>query len=566
MDRLARYVPLIATLRNTTAEQVRGDLSAGVTAAVMLVPQAMALAMMAGLDPIVGLYASVAPLVVYGVLGTSRQLAIGPVAILSLLVASAAAELAEPGTPEYLGIALAVSLVSGLIQVALGFLRVGMVVEFLSHPVVSGFTMASALIIGASQLGTALGIQIPRSHHFHETVWRAIEGYPDWNWPTIGLTTASLAALWAGKKWFPRFPRFLAVVVVGTAAVPLLGLQAYGVKVVGEVPAGLPGLTLPPLGLQTLQAVLPMSITIAMVGFLESISVAKNQARKHKYDLDADQELIALGASNVAAAFTGGYPVTGGFSRTALNEQAGARTTLAGIFTAVFVALTLLFLTPLFQSLPNAVLAAIILISVVGLFDLHEVTHLWKVSKPDLALMALTFFATLGLGVEEGIGVGVLASLGWFVKKVAKPHVAALGHLPGTDVYRNLKRNPDARPVPGLLLVRFDAPLFYANASHLKSTLRELEATRGEPLRAVVLDGKGIGDVDASADAALHEVLDAYRNRGIDLWLAGFHGPVLDVLDRSGFLEKLGRDRVVRRVHDAVTALTAPQPIRAVAR
>jgi len=548
---------LLSTLHDTDGATLRGDVTAGLTTAVMLVPQAMAYAMLAGLDPIVGLYSATVPLIAYAALGTSRQLAVGPVAMVSLLVASAVGGVAEPGTSEFFGYAVLLAAMVGGLQLGMGYARLGFLVNFLSHPVVSGFTSAAALIIGLSQLKHVLGIHIPRSHHITEILSHTMSQVSSWHPLTMAVAAASMAALLLLERLSPRFPRFLLVLAVSTAVSWWADLSAAGLKIVGSVPGGLPTPALPTLDAAAMRALLPMAITISLVGFMESIAVAKGFARKHRYDLDPDQELKALGAANLLGSLFGAYPTTGGFSRSAVNDQAGAKTMLAGLVTALAAGLTLMFLTPLFTFLPKAVLAAIIMTAVVGLVDLGEVRHLWQISKPDLALLVLTFVATLVLGIELGVLTGVLASLTWFVKRVSTPHIAVLGHLPGHDVYRKLQTHPDAQPIPGVLLVRFDAPLFFGNVGFLKRSLATLEADHGTELRAVVLDAKGIGDVDASAVSALEELLEHYQGRGVELWIAGMHGPVREALERAHFMERLGEDRLVFRVHDAVTALTA---------
>lgn len=554
MQSLLRNVPLIGTLKAYDAPTFKGDLTAGLTTAIMLIPQAMAYAMLAGLDPIIGLYASIVPLIAYAVFGTSRQLAVGPVAMVSLLVASSVGAIATGGSAEYLAYAVMLSAMVGVMQLGMGIARLGFLVNFLSHPVVAGFTSAAALIIGLSQLKHMLGVNIPRSHHVHEIVLKAGEHFSEWHWMTVGIGVATVVALTVMKKFTPKVPRFLVVVAASTLAVWGLGLDAEGVKIVGEVPAGLPAPSLPTFDLEAFKALLPMAVTISLVGFMESISVAKSFARQNKYEIDADQELKGLGMANLLGSLFSAYPTTGGFSRTAVNAQAGARTGVAAIITAVAVAVTLLFLTPLFYFLPKAVLAAIIMTAVFGLVDVKEARHLWAVSRPDLAMMAITFLATLSLGIEQGILVGVVASIAWFVKRVSTPHIAVLGRMPNMEIYRNVERNPDARPIPGVLMLRIDAPLFYANVGLLKSTLKELEGDDAT-LKHVVLDAKGIGDVDASAMGAIEEIIEGYEDRGIQLWIAGMHGPVKDALARAHLVERVGEDHFVFRVHHAITAI-----------
>lgn len=554
MSFLHRHLPLLADLQRMDGATARADVAAGLTTAVMLVPQAMAYAMLAGLDPIVGLYASLLPLVVYAFLGSSKQLAVGPVAMDSLLVAAGVGALAAPGTPHYLALAIALSLLVGLVQVAMGLARLGALVRLVSHPVIAGFSSAAALVIATSQLGTVVGISLPRGQNVLAT-WQALVTHVgDVHLPTLGLAAAAVATLVALKRWAPRVPRFLLVVVGGTLAVQFLGLDAQGVAVVGKVPAGLPSLQLPSLTLDELQALLPTAFTIALVGFLEAYAVAKRIAARSD-ELDADRELRALGMANLGGAFTGAYPVTGGFSRTAVAAQAGARTGLSGLVTAATVGLTLLVLTPAFEFLPKAVLAAIILTAVLGLVDIAGARDLWRVSRPDLAMMAITFVATLTVGIQQGILIGVAASLLWFVRQVAVPHVAVLGRLPGTTTYRKIERNPSAEAPDGTLLLRVDAPLCFANTAFLHETLTTLLAEQDRPITRVVLDASGVGSIDATAAAALDDLSRDLEERGIQFRLAAVRGPVRDVLARTPLWSRVGPDLVAQTVHDAVDAV-----------
>ncbi len=548
---LERVVPALGWGRRYSRDDARGDLQAGLTTAVMLIPQGMAYAMLAGLDPIVGLYASLVPLVVYALFGTSRQLAVGPVAMVSLLVASGVGALTAQGTPDYLAYAVMLSVMVGAVQLVMGVARLGFLTNFLSHPVLSGFTSAAALIIGMSQLKHLLGVSIPRSHHVHEILSQAVARAGETNPVTLAIGAVSVVALVLLKKASPRFPRALFVVVGSTLAVWGLGLQDHGVKIVGDVPAGLPEFGVPSFDLGVARELLPTALTIALVGFMESIAVARAFARRHRYEVDANQELVGLGAANLAGSLFGAYPVTGGFSRTAVNDQAGARTPAAAVVTALIIALTLLFLTPLFYFLPKAVLAAIIMTAVFGLIDVAEVKHLWQVDKPDLALLAVTFFATLGFGIEQGILTGVGASMVWFVVRSTRPHVAVLGRLPGDTVWRNVARRQGAQPVPGVLAVRMDAQFYYGNVTFLKQTLQRLEAEAGR-VEAVVLDATAMNQLDSSAAGALVELVEDYQGRGIAFYLAGVKGPVMDMLRRCHLVEKIGLDHLPLRVEHAV--------------
>jgi len=346
-------LPIVGWLRSYQRADLGPDVVAGLTTAVMLVPQAMGYALLAGLPPIVGLYASVAPLLLYAALGTSRQLAVGPVAMDSILVAGAVGAIASVGAEQYVLIAAALGMMVGVVQAGLGFLRAGFLVNFLSRPVVAGFTAAAALIIAASQLGHLLGVHVPRTHHVHRVVWDALRSVSDWSWPTLALGVASVATLVIFKKRWPRLPAALAVVVVATLVVWAFGLSSRGVAIVGEVPAGLPGFQIPIVDTAILIELIPAAATIALVSFMEAISVGRTFAQQFRYDIYPNRELIALGFANLAGSATGGYPIAGGFSRTAVNVRAGARTQLAALVTCAVVIVTLLFLTRAFFYLPR---------------------------------------------------------------------------------------------------------------------------------------------------------------------------------------------------------------------
>lgn len=558
---LKRFFPIIDQLSGYTRSDLTGDLSAGLTVGVMLIPQGMAYALIAGLPPIYGLYASLVPLAVYALLGTSRQLSVAPVAMVSLLTAAGVAPLAGGDIELYIALALGLALFVGVIQLALGVARFGFLTNFLSHPILAGFTSAAALIIGLSQLKHLLGVDIGRSHYVHEIVWSAIQRVGSIHPLTFLIGVASILLLVGLRRWNRAFPGALIVVALTTAGVWIFGLHEAGVRIVSEVPRGLPLPAIPDIGLADLKALTPTALAIALVGFMESIAVAKVYASKNRYEVDANQELIGLGAANVVGAFFQAYPTTGGFSRTAVNSQAGARTQLAGVFSAAIIGLTLLFLTPLFYYLPNAVLAAIVMVAVFGLIDWKEARYLWKVDRRDFGLMMLTFFATLGLGIEQGILVGVVASLIVVIHQTSRPHSALEGRLAGTTTYRNVARHPSAVTRGDVAVFRMDASLFFANVAYFKEALREITQSSPEP-RAVVIDSFPINRIDSSAAHALSEVIDDFAVRDIELYVAGMKGPVRDILEKAGVVDRIGRDRFFHEVHDAVEAATGSPPVR----
>ncbi|MGC6492665.1 MAG: SulP family inorganic anion transporter [Myxococcota bacterium] len=399
-------IPLLRHIRTATAESLRADGVAGITTAIMLVPQAMAYAMLAGLEPIVGLYASTLPLMLYALFGSSRPLAVGPVAMDSLMVSAGLVPLvAEPGA--YAETAAWLALLVGGIQIVLGLMRAGFLVQLLTKPVILGFTAAAALIIGSSQLGAAMGVSLPRSQQVHQTLWAAVQHADRLHWLTLGMTLASVVILLTLKRVNPRFPRFLLVVGLGTLTVWGFGLEASGIAIVGDVPAGLPTPQLPHLDPAMLVQLLPTAFAIAWVAMLEALSVAK----AYQDDVDPNRELFSIGLANVGSGLVAGYPITGGFSRTAVNAEAGARSPLAGLVTSGLVVLTLLFLTDAFTFLPRAILASIIMTAVAGLIDLKSVRALYQSDRHGFALCVLTFVATLTLGIQLGIATGVAAGL-----------------------------------------------------------------------------------------------------------------------------------------------------------
>lgn len=560
MSRLDRIIPATVWLRAYERRNLRADISAGVTTAVMLIPQAMAYAMLAGLPPIVGLYASTLPLVLYALFGSSRELAVGPVAMDSLLVATTLAPIAVAGSSEYVGLAVLLALMVGIIAAGLGLARAGFLVNFLSRPVVSGFTSAAALIIGLSQLKHLLGVELPRSQQVFAILAAAVRSVEQIQPHTLLIGGVSIAALVLLKRYAPKVPRGLLVVAAASVSVWAFGLDTRGVAIVGEVPAGLPAPSLPAVDLGMVTELAPAAFVIALVGFMEAVSVAKAYASQRGYEISPNQELIGIGAANVGAALVGGYPVTGGFSRTAVNAQAGARTPMAGLVTAAVVVGTLLFLTPLFYFLPKAVLAAVIMTAVFGLIDVQQVRHLWRVDRADLVLLGLTFVATLALGIQAGIGLGVGASLLWFVIQTTRPHAAVLGRLPGTSAYRNVARHPQAERFDGVLILRIDASFYFGNVSFLKELVRDALAEQSAPVHTVIVDASSINRLDSSANDALGGMVTTLRDAGVELILAGLKGPVIDALKRSGSYRDVAGEHPFLTVHDAVESVSSTPP------
>ena len=563
---LKNYVPILSWLPNYDKNNFRGDISAGLTVGVMLIPQGMAYAMLAGLPPIYGLYASLVPLFLYAMFGTSRQLAVGPVAMVALMVAAGVSTFAEPGTGEYITLAILLAFMIGVIQFGMGILRLGFLVNFLSHPVITGFTSAAAIIIGLSQLQHLLGISLPRTNQIHEILYYAIQNINNVNIPSLLLGITGIAGIMILKKWKKTFPSQLLIVAIGIIAVWLFGLHEKGVRIIGQVPEGLPSFSIPAIDTGTMQSLLPIALAIALVSFMESIAVAKAMVHRHRdYTLDSNQELIGLGAANIGGSFFQSFPVTGGFSRTAVNDQAGAKTGLSSIISAGLIGITLLFLTPLFTYLPTSILAAVIVAAVFGLIDVKEMKFLWNTKRDDFAMLAITFLATLLIGIKEGIATGVVLSLIMVVYRSTKPHVAVLGKLPGTHTYRNVKRFPQAEQFDDILIIRFDSQLYFANVEYFKATLRKLEKEKEKPLKLVIIDAASMTSIDASGIHALREVIEDYKKRGITLYLTGVIGPVRDTLYHAGIIQYLGEDNFFLDVDEAMEYLrhtTGHKPVK----
>ena len=537
---LQKIIPALEWLRNYKREDLKGDLTAGLIVAIMLVPQGMAYAMLAGLPPVVGLYASTLPLIVYVLFGSSRQLAVGPVAMMSLLVFAGASPLAPPGSEKYVSLVLLLSLMVGVIQFCLGLFRAGFIVNFLSHAVISGFTSAAAILILLSQLHHLFGIPSSGGHSAMTVLKGVIQGMGGFHPATLGIGLASIVILVIFKRKRPNFPAPMVVVAAGTLVVYFFGLDQSGVKIVGHVPKGLPSFSIPEWNVESLEVLFPAALTILFIGFMESISIAGWVAAREKYKIDSNRELVGLGLANVTASFFSAYPVTGGFSRTAVNYQAGAKTGLASLITAAIILLTLLFFTSFFYHLPHAVLAAIVAVAVAGLIDVKGARHLLDLRKMDGWTTILTFVATLVLGSEKGIMAGVAFSLFVFIWRSSHPHTAELGYLEGEDVFRNVRRFPEAKLYPEALILRVDASLYFANMAFLEDFLRGRIVEKPD-VKWILMELSGVNDIDAVAVDRLSDIMDNYREQGIQFVFAGMKGPVRDLVSKAGWREKYGK-------------------------
>ena len=548
----AAYLPILDWGRRYDRGTLVSDLVAAVIVTLMLIPQSLAYAQLAGLPAQAGLYASIAPLVLYALLGTSRVLAVGPVAVVSLMTASTVGGFAAQGTAPYAAIALTLAFLSGAMLLVMGLLRWGFLAHFLSHPVISGFITASALLIAAGQLKVLLGVKVEGAHFF-ELVGGLVRHAGEVHVLTAALGLTMVAFLfWARRGLKPLLVRLglpvrLADVVARAAPVVAIAVSAgltwqfgwaqQGLKIVGTVPQGLPPLTLPLWDLALWKELALPALLISVVGFVESVSVGQTLAARRRQRIEPDRELVALGAGNLGAAFTGGFPVTGGFARSVVNFDAGAQTPAAGVFTAVGILAAALLLTPALYFVPQATLAATIVVAVLSLVDLSVFRHTWAYSKSDFSAAVATVLVTLGAGVEAGLIAGVGLSLAMFVYRTSRPHIAEVGLVPGTEHFRNVQRHT-VQTDEAVLGLRVDESLYFANARALEDRLNE-EVAQRPGLRHVVLQCSAINDIDASALESLEAIDTRLKDAGIVLHFSEIKGPVMDRLKGTELLTHL---------------------------
>lgn len=552
LNKLARYLPILDWGRQYNRSLLTSDVLAALIVTIMLIPQSLAYAILAGLPPEVGLYASILPLVAYAIFGTSRTLAVGPVAVASLMTAAAVSRVAETGSAGYIEAAILLAALSGLMLLVLGILRLGFLANFLSHPVISGFITASGLIIALSQLRHILGISA-EGHNLVVIAKNLLIHIEQTNLPTLILGAVVLVFLfWVRSGLKPLLMKFgisedragiisrtgpVWAVVGSILVVAVFGLDEMGVKTLGVVPAGLPHLALPTFDWALWETLATSALLISIVGFVESISVAQTLAAKRRQSIDPDQELLGLGAANLSSAFSGGYPVTGGFARSVVNFDAGAVTPAAGIFTAIGIALATLFLTPFLKLLPIATLAATIIVAVLSLIDFGALQRTWSYSKTDFIALAATIILTLVHGVEMGIVTGVSLSVLLYLYRTSRPHSAVVGLVPGTEHFRNVNRHKVITS-DHVITLRVDGSLYFANARFLESCIAGKVAAKPE-LTDLILMCSAVNNVDASALESLEAINHRLAESGVKFHLSEVKGPVMDKLQRTSFLDEL---------------------------
>ncbi|QLG46152.1 SulP family inorganic anion transporter [Costertonia aggregata] len=555
--------PFLQWLSDYKKSDFSKDIIAGFIVGIVLVPQGMAYAMIVGVPPVYGLYAALVPLVVYALLGTSRQLAVGPVAMDSLLVAAGLGTFYTVGEQNYIALVLLLALMVGVIQLLLGVLRMGFLVNFLSRPVISGFTSAAAIIIIFSQLKHLLGAPIKSDNKFHRLVLNAVDAFPQMNVYDFGIGLAGIVIIVLLKKIHKRIPSILIVVVLGLLGMYFFGSKEYGIVILGAIPSGLPSFQIPEITFENMKNIWPVALTLALVGYLEAISIGKSLEEKSgRETIDANKELLALGTSNILGSFFQSFPITASFSRSAINQQAGAKTNFAGICSVCMVLVTLLYLIPFFYYLPKAILASIIMVSVFGLIDVTYAKSLWKYRKDELLVLLVTFCITLFVGITQGILSGVLLSLLLMVYRTSKPHFAVLGNIKGSDYYKNVNRFKDELQMrDDLLIVRFDSQLYFGNSSYFKNQLLKNIHLKGKALKGVILNAEAINYIDSTAANMLIKVIKEIHEKNLQFYIAGAIGPTRDIIFSSGIVKELNKEFLFVKTKDAVAYFDDPKSI-----
>jgi len=550
---IKKVIPILEWLPNYKASFFKGDLASGITVGIVLIPQGIAYALIAGLPPIYGLYCALVPQILYAIFGSSRQVSIGPVAMDSLIVATGVSTLALAGSESYIAIAILLALMVGTLQFILGIFSLGFIVNFLSKPVITGFTSAVSLIIGLNQFRNLFGVDFFQSDQIQYIIIDIWEQFSLYNPHTTVIGLLSVLLIIICRKISKKIPSALIVVILGILILKFFGTYFNNVAIVKEIPSGLPFFSIPELEIDQIKELLPIALTLVMVGFLETISIGKSlEAKQDEYRIRPNQELIALGLSNIFGSFFKAYPTTSSFSRSAINAENGAKTGMASLISVIMVVITLLFLTPLFYYLPKTVLAAIIIVAVFNLINFKEAFYLWRVNKLDFWLMLSTFLATLSLGIEYGIAVGVGLSLIVLIYRTSKPYVTELGKVPHSNFYRNKNRFEEVVLEEDILVFRFDAQLFYANANYFRDNLEEMTLQKGAALKLIVLDAESINRVDSTGVEMLKERVRYYKKKGITFYFAGVKGPVRDDLFKSGLLEIIDINHFFMRANQAI--------------
>ncbi len=549
-----KFFPILDWLPNYKTSFLRGDIFAGLTIGIILIPQGIAYSIIAGLPPIYGLYTALIPQLIYTIFGTSKQLSTGPTALDSLIIASGVSTLAIVGTDNYITTVLLLTIMVGVLQFLVGIFRLGFIVNFLSRPVLTGFVSAAAIIIAFSQLKDLLGLDVARSNQIHTIIVNLFEKITEINLNTILIGLGSILIIYGLKKIHKKLPGQLLVVIIGILVMKWFGNYLSDVEIVKDIPKGLPPFLMHRFDVSLMQKLLPIALTLAFTGFLQGISIAKTLDEDViDSSLKPNKELIALGLGNMVGSFFGAYTFTGSFSRSAINKEAGANTAMSNVVAALFILITILFLTPVFYYLPKTVLAAIIITAILGMIKVKDMRFLWKTDKKDFIMMLVTLIITLTVGIKEGIMVGVMVSIFAVIFETSRPHMAVLGKVPNTaHFYRNKGRFNDVEIDKEFLIVRFDSQLYFANTNYFKEKLDELVYEKGEDLRLIIIDAEVISNIDSSGVFALNELLKKYNSRGIKIYFTNIKGPLRDAFAKSGLIKQIGVENCFMSIQEAV--------------
>lgn len=550
----ARRIPILGWLSGYRRAWLRGDVLAGLTVVALLVPEGMAYAQLAGMPPQAAFYAAPVGLVLYAALGTSRQLVVAVSATVAVMSAATVGAVAEPATAEFYALTAVLAILAGAVSVIFGVLRLGRLTQFFSESVLTGFVFGLALVIAIKQVPKILGIEA-LGEGFFERLWEIVVQLPDTHLPTLLLGVATLIVMIVLERRYKRVPAALLALVFGILASTLLDLESAGVEVVGDIPAGLAAPSIPDVALSDLLVLLPGAFGIALVSFAEAVGPARTFARKHGYQIDPDKELIGLGAANLGAGLFQGFPIGSSLSKSAANEAAGARSQMSLMVAAAATVLVALFLTPLFRSLPEATLGAIVVVAISGMMRVKEMRRLLHVRRRDFVFALVALLGVLVLDVLPGLLCAVILSLAMLVYRESRPALSVLGRAPGSDELVDVAREPGSSRVPGLLVVRPDEELFFANADAVRAGILSLLDGDEPSVRAVVLDLELSDDVDVPSSDALAELYEELDQRGVRLVLSRVHAPVREVLDRSGLIQRVGEENIYLRSITAVNDL-----------
>lgn len=553
---LTKYLPGLLWLQAYNQSVFKSDLFSGITIAFMLIPQGMAYAVVAGLPPEYGLYACIFPPIIYALLGTSNKISVGPVALDSILIITGLSVLAEPGSEHYLELAIALTFLVGLIQGLFGLIKFGFIANFLSHPVIVGYTSAAAIIIMASQLENMLGVDVAGGNVF-QLIYQLFQQLGNWNWVTIGIGLAGLWFMIYPRRFLPALPVALVLMVLGMLLSGLGDAQGYGVDVISSVPQGLPSLTVPTLSIDEFAGLLPVAMTVALMGYVGTMSICKSQEKPtDKITTNPNQELLAVGAANLLGAFFKSFPVSASFSRSAAFREAGALTQVSAVVSSVFIMITVVFLTPFFSSypLPKALLSAIIIVSVAGLFKYGQMQAMFKQNRREFSILMATFAITLLLGVQQGLLVGVALSIFMVIYNTANPHMTELGAIQDGSLFRNINRFTDAVVRDDVLIFRFDAPLYFANKDYFVEKLYSwVKQREGDKLRYVIFDAEAVNSLDSTAILMLQQVIENFKDQNVQFFISNPIGPVRDVIKHSALHDYMCAQSMFTTINDAIT-------------